>query len=59
MAKQLSAQNLIVPAPSDEEYVCASARNVLAHARSHVEHAINSTMVEAYEDNTGPSIRRS
>lgn len=59
MAKQLSAQNLIAPAPSDEEYVCASARNVLEHARSHVEHAINSTMVEVYEDNTGPSIRRS
>lgn len=51
MAKQLSAQNLIEPAPSDEEYVCASARAVLEHARSHVERATNSTMVEAYEDN--------
>lgn len=59
MAKQLSAQNLIEPTPSDEEYVCASARDVLEHARSHVERATNSTMVEAYEDNTGSSIRHS
>ena len=48
MAKQLPAQNPIAPVPSDEDHVYASVRNTLEHARSHVERAINSTMVEAY-----------
>lgn len=52
MAKQLSAQNLIEPASLDEKYVYASARNTLEHAHFHAERAINSTMVEAYKDNT-------
>lgn len=51
MAKQLSAQNLIAPASLDEKFVYASARNTLEHARSHTERAINSTAVEACEEN--------
>lgn len=51
MAKQLPVQNPIAPAPPDEEHVCASVRNTLEHARSHVKRAINSTIVEAYEEN--------
>lgn len=51
MAKQLPAQNPIASAPPDENHVYASVRNTLEHARSHVEHAINSTIVEAYEEN--------
>lgn len=52
MAKQLPAQNPIAPATPDEDHVYVSVRNTLEHARSHVERAINSTMVEAYEENT-------
>lgn len=51
MAKQLSAQNLIAPASLDEKFVYASARNTLEHARSHAERTINSTAVEACEEN--------
>ena len=51
MAKQLSAQNLIAPASLDEKFVYASARNTLEHARSHAERVINSTAVEACEEN--------
>lgn len=51
MAKQLPAQNPIAPTPPDEDHVYASVRNTLEHARSHVERAINSTTVEAYEEN--------
>lgn len=51
MAKQLPAQNPIAPAPPDEDHVYASVRNTLAHARSHVERAVSSTMVETYEEN--------
>ncbi len=51
MAKQLSAQNLIEPASLDEKYVYASARNTLEHAHFHAERAINSTIVEACEEN--------
>lgn len=51
MAKQLSAQNLIAPASLDEKFVYASARNTLEHVRSHAERAINSTAVEACEEN--------
>ena len=52
MVKQLSTQKTIEPALPDEEYVYASVRKTLEHPRSHVERAINSTMVEAYKDNT-------
>ena len=52
MAKQLSTQNIIEPALPDEEYVYTSVRKTLEHARSHDERVINSTMVEAYKDNT-------
>ena len=52
MAKQLSTQKTIEPALPDEEYGYASVRKTLEHPRSHVERAINSTMVEAYKDNT-------
>ena len=48
MAKQLSTQNRVASALPDEEHVYVSVRNTLEHARSHVERAVNSTMVKAY-----------
>lgn len=48
MAKRLPVRNQASPDSPTEEHIYASVKNTLEHARTRVERAINSVMVEAY-----------